>query len=133
VLQLFQQERSKQKLHTVIGNTRAPTLKEFNTSVKTAYQHIILDDTGVAQIEETTLKVVELVLDHKAYGWSPEELHLQHPMLSLGQIYSALAYYWDHQTEFDQDIKWRLQRVDDLRKRHKPASIESRLKAKGLI
>jgi len=38
----------------------------------------------------TTLKVVELVLEQMAYGWSPEELHFQHPYLTLGQIYSAL-------------------------------------------
>jgi hypothetical protein len=31
--------------------------------------------------------VVELVVEKMAYGWSPEEFHLQHPYLSLGQIY----------------------------------------------
>jgi len=29
----------------------------------------------------TTMKVVELVLDSKAYGWSLEELHFQYPYL----------------------------------------------------
>jgi uncharacterized protein (DUF433 family) len=36
-------------------------------------------------------------LDHLAYGWSPEEMHYQHPPLSLAQIHAALAYYFDHQ------------------------------------
>ena len=75
------------------------------------------------------MKVVELVLNHKAYGWSPEELYLQHPHLSPGQIHSALAYYWDHQEELDQDIEHRLQRVNELQKRPQPTA----LKAKGLI
>ena len=44
-------------------------------------------------IAGTTMKVVELVVEKNAYGWIPEELHFQHPYLSLGQIYSALAYY----------------------------------------
>ncbi|MBF0328235.1 MAG: DUF433 domain-containing protein [Nitrospirae bacterium] len=35
------------------------------------------------------MKVVELVVEKIAYGWSPEELHFQHPYLTLGQIYSA--------------------------------------------
>jgi hypothetical protein len=25
----------------------------------------------------------------------------QHPQLTLGQIFSALAFYWDHQSEMD--------------------------------
>jgi hypothetical protein len=79
------------------------------------------------------MKVVELVLDHKAYGWSPEELHFQHPHLTLGQIYSALAYYWDHQEELDQDIERRLQRVDQIQQGLKQTPLEARLKAKGMI
>ncbi|OGQ79996.1 MAG: hypothetical protein A2289_01440 [Deltaproteobacteria bacterium RIFOXYA12_FULL_58_15] len=43
------------------------------------------------------MKVIVLVLEKSAYGWSPEELHFQHPYLTMGQIYSALSYYWDHQ------------------------------------
>ena len=50
-------------------------------------------------------EVIELVLEKSAYGWRLEEIHFQHPYLSLDQIHSALAYYWDHQTELDEDIK----------------------------
>lgn len=101
--------------------------------ITTGYQHIVLDQAGVPVIAGTTIKVVELVLDHKAYGWSPEELHLQHPHLSLGQIHSALAYYWDHQEELDRDIERRLRQVDDLQKTLKPTTLRERLKAQGLI
>lgn len=102
-------------------------------TVATGYQHIVIDDKGVPVIEGANMKVVELVLDHTAYGWSPEELAVQHPHLSLGQIYSALAYYWDHKEEIDLDIERRLQRVDELEKTFKSAKISKRLKAKGLI
>ena len=43
-------------------------------------------------IEGTTTKVVELVLETEAYGWIPDELHFQHPYLTLGQIHAALVY-----------------------------------------
>ena len=76
--------------------------------VETRYEHIILNADGVPMIAGTTMKVVELVLEKTAYGWSPEELHFQHPYLSLGQIHSALAYYWDHQNALDRDIARRL-------------------------
>jgi len=83
----------------------------------TRYEHIILNDSQVPMIAGTSIKVVELVLDHLAYGWSPEELHFQHPHLSMGQIYSALAYYWDHKTVLDDEIERRLARVEAVKTR----------------
>ena len=100
---------------------------------KTAYEHITLTDDNVPVIMGTQIKVVELVLDRKAYGWSPEELHFQYPHLTLGQIYSALAYYWDHQEELDRDIERRLQQVDAIQKTLPATPLEARLKAKGLL
>ena len=101
--------------------------------ITTGYQHITLNETGVPMITGTRMKVVELVLDHLAYGWSPEELRLQHAHLSLGQIHSALAYYWDHQVEIEQEIEQGLQRVDELRSTFKPSDLRAKLKGKGLI
>jgi len=86
------------------------------TIIETTYEHIVLDDAGDPRIEGTTMKVIEVVLGHRAYGWSAAELHFQHPYLSLGQIYSALAYYWDHQDQFDQEITQRQEAVAALRK-----------------
>ena len=81
---------------------------------ETRYEHVVLDQEGVPVIAETTTKVVELVVEQQAYGWSPEELHFQHPYLDLGQIHSALAYYWDHREDLDRDIQRRLERVTEL-------------------
>lgn len=50
------------------------------------------------------MKVVALVLDKLTYGWSPEQLHFQHPALILGQIYSTLVYHWDLQEELDREL-----------------------------
>jgi len=93
----------------------------------------MLDEDQVPTIAGTTMKVIELVLDHLAYGWSPEELHYQHPYLTMAQIHSALAYYWDHKTELEHDIERRLQLVDQVRQTTQPPSLVKRLKAKGLI
>ena len=75
------------------------------------------------------MKVVELVAERAAYGWSAEELHFQHPYLSLGQIHSALAYYWDHQDELDADMAQRRARVVELRRTTPPSPFIARLKA----
>jgi uncharacterized protein (DUF433 family) len=95
---------------------------------KTGYRHIALDAAGVPHIAGTTMKLVELVLDHIAYGWSAEELHLQHPHLSLGQILSALAYYWDHKEAIDQDIARRQERVAELQRTTPLSPLVARLK-----
>ncbi len=101
--------------------------------LETSYEHIVLSDAGVPMIARTSTKVHQLVLDKMAYGWSPEELQFQHPDLTLGEIHSALAYYWDHRKEMDREIEGRLEFVDRLRAEAGPSPLASRLKAKELI
>jgi uncharacterized protein (DUF433 family) len=98
---------------------------------ETRYAHIVLDARGVPRIAGTTMKVVELVTAQTAYGWSAEELHFQFPHLSLGQIHSALAYYWDHRDELDRDIARRLAAVDRQQRQTPPAPLRARLRTQG--
>jgi uncharacterized protein (DUF433 family) len=107
--------------------------KEVDMFAETRYEHIILNDTRVPVISGTTMKVVELVLAQAAYGWSAEELRNQFPHLTLGQIYSALAYYWDHREEFDANIENRLEKVNRIQKEIPIPLLVARLKKKGLI
>lgn len=97
---------------------------------ETRYEHVVLDETHIPRIAGTTMKVVELVVEQQAYGWSPEELHFQHPYLDLGQIYSALAYYWDHREELDRDIQRRFELSVELRREAGTSSLAERLKAR---
>ncbi len=101
--------------------------------VKTRYEHVVLDEAQRPVIQGTSMKVVELVLGKIAYGWSPEELHFQYPLLTLGQIHSGLAYYWDHQEDMDKAIEQRLKEIDGLRASATPTRLQDKLKAKGLI
>ena len=100
---------------------------------RTEYEHIGIREDGVPLIAGTTMKVIEIVIEKIAYGWSAEEIHFQHPYLSLGQIHSALAYYWDHTNELDQDMARRLQNVERIRQKTEPSPLESRLKSRGLL
>jgi uncharacterized protein (DUF433 family) len=94
--------------------------------IETRYEHIFLDEAGVPTIAGTTMKVIELVLEQQAYGWSAEELHFQHPYLSLGQIHSALAYYWDHKEALDEDIQRRRARIEELRRTTPPSPLAAK-------
>jgi len=82
--------------------------------MKSVASPIELDDRGVAWIAGANTKAIEVVLDKIAYGWSPEEMHLQHPHLSLAQIHAALSYYYEHQEILDADIERRHREVQKM-------------------
>ena len=48
---------------------------------ETRYEHVVLNEQNVPVIAGTTMKVRELVAERLAWGWSPEELLLNHPYL----------------------------------------------------
>ena len=96
--------------------------------------HIELDESGVAWIAGTKTKVIEVVLDKLAYGWSTEEIYFQHyRQLSLAQIHAALSYYYDHQAEFDAEIKRQEQEVKELREKAGESPGRKRLSELGLL
>lgn len=99
-------------------------------TIETRYQHIVLHDEHGPEIAGTTMKVVELVAAQQAHGWSPDELAFQFPHLTLGQIHSALAYYWDHQATLDAEIARRIQLADTLRQVTPVAPVLRRLQAR---
>ncbi len=98
-----------------------------------AVAHIYRDEKGVAWIDQTNVKVIEVVLDHLAYGWSAEEMHRHQPHLSLAQIHAALAFYYDHQTEFDKAAAESLARAEVAAKECGDSPGRLRLRALGKL
>src|SRR5580658_5665275 len=95
--------------------------------------HIHRDAEGRAWIDDTNIKVIEVALDHIAYGWSADEIHVQHPPLSLGQIHAALSYYFDHQPEFDTKIGASLHEAETLAAESKDSPLRRRLRLLGKL
>jgi uncharacterized protein (DUF433 family) len=95
--------------------------------------HIRLDGRGVAWIDGTNTKVIEVVLDMVAHGWSPEEIHFQHAHLSLAQIHTALGYYYDHQAEMDAQIRTGAREVERLRTQTGESPLHKRLREMGKL
>jgi uncharacterized protein (DUF433 family) len=60
------------------------------------YPHIVVDASGAARVDQTRYKVEHLAAEHYNHGWTAEELLRQHPDLRPEQVYSALAYFYDH-------------------------------------
>src|SRR5438477_1682808 len=98
------------------------------TTTAVTISHIVLDERGRPWIEGTNTKVIEVILDKIAYGWSPEEMHLQHPHLPLAKIHAALAYYYYHQPEFDAQIAQQTQRITAMRAAGGDSALVNRLR-----
>jgi uncharacterized protein (DUF433 family) len=70
-----------------------------------AYPHIDVTENGKARIAGTGFTVRMLVEEQRTTGADAIELQRNHPQLTLGQVYGALAYYHDHKEEIDQEIE----------------------------
>jgi len=75
------------------------------SSAATHYAHVVMPPD--AQGKEATIaghriRVRDIVAARDLGGLTPEEIAASaYPSLTLGQVYSALAYYEDHREEID--------------------------------
>ena len=65
----------------------------------TQYPHLTTASDGSIRIGRSRYKVLHLAGEHYHYGWTAEELLRQHPDLRPEEVYSALAYFYDHYSE----------------------------------
>ena len=95
--------------------------------------HIEVDEKGTAWVAGANVKVLEIVADKLAHGFSPEEMQIQYPHLSAAQIYAALAYYYDHKTELDSQLERDHQEIEALRAAAGESPGRKRLRALGYL
>ena len=93
----------------------------------TVTSHIEIDDHGVAWITGANTKVVEVVRDKLAHGWGPEEIHREHPHLSLAQIHSAFAYYYENKENMDGEIGRREREAEEIARQADDPSLRRKL------
>jgi len=77
---------------------------------------IISDDTihaGQPIIAGTRLRVSDLAASHIYRGLTPEELATNFA-LDMGQVYAALAYYFQHKAEIDEQMRADAEEADQL-------------------
>ncbi len=96
-----------------------------------AINHISLDASGTAWVRDKNVKVLEIVQDHLAYGWSADTIHEQHPGLSLAEVHSALAFYYDHTAEIEKQISGLGEELGKLRATTGESFLQKRLHARA--
>ncbi|RIK39148.1 MAG: hypothetical protein DCC58_15735 [Chloroflexi bacterium] len=77
--------------------TIAPVIKEHIAIVQGA-------GGPKAVIAGHRIRVIDIVVWHEKMGQSVDEILADFPQLTPGDVYAALAYYWDHRDEIEQRI-----------------------------
>jgi uncharacterized protein (DUF433 family) len=101
-------------------------------TVQTLDQHIEITP-GVAggkpRIAGRRITVQNIAIWHEYMGLGADEIATEHD-LSLADIYAALAYYFDHRDDIEQQIAEDDAFVEALRART-PSLLQEKLKQKG--
>jgi uncharacterized protein (DUF433 family) len=66
-------------------------------------QRIAIDSKGIARVAGSRSRVSQIVVDHRQM--SAEEIVQTYPHLTLADVHAALAYYYDHQAQIDEEIR----------------------------
>jgi uncharacterized protein (DUF433 family) len=89
------------------------------TTVETTYKHIVQTPEivgGKPRIEGHRITVQNVVIWHEQMGYSIEEIAAMYE-LTLAQVHSALAYYFDHKEEIDRSIAESNAFVEEMRQK----------------
>jgi uncharacterized protein (DUF433 family) len=88
---------------------------------------------GVPVIAQTRIKVRHIAAEHIHWLWEAPQIQRRHSDLSLAQIHSALAYYYDHKPEIDAALKHDEELADELREECENSAVRQKLRHLGLI
>ena len=86
----------------------------------TTYPHITFNAQGKPCIDGTRHRVIDIVADHVAHGYSATQIVEHYPDLTPAQVHAALAYYYDHQDAMDSALISSYRATEHLRQQHTP-------------
>lgn len=105
---------------------------ELETVITGIKEHIAITPGicgGKPRIAGHRIRVMDIVIWHERYGWSADEIVAHFPQLTLADVYAALAYYWDHRGEIEEDIK-RAEEIEAEAKKRHPSKLKGKLEGK---
>jgi uncharacterized protein (DUF433 family) len=84
------------------------------------YPHITMNPRGVPCIDGTRHRVIDIVADHVAHGYSAAQTVEQYPDLTLAQVHAAFTYYYDHQADLEAALIASYTQAEHSRHHHTP-------------
>jgi len=94
--------------------------------------HIWLDERGIAWVDDTNVKVIELAMDYRAGMTNALDVVQAYEGLTPSQVHSAFSYYLDNQAQFDAEIKRQAAEYEKLRANTLDSPGRMRLRSLGL-
>ncbi len=73
------------------------------------------------------VRVAQIAMAYLAHGWSADEMCRQYPHLTLPEVHSAMAYYFDHQETMDAQIRREFEQVAEEMRTVVPPAVVLRL------
>lgn len=86
---------------------------------------------GRACIAGHRIRVLDIVVWHEKRGRCPEEIVEMFPGVTLADVYAALAYYFDHRPEIEDDFR-KSDEWSDWVKANVPSKIPAALRERKL-
>lgn len=103
-------------------------------ALKLEYPHIEKPTDGPARLRRLPrIRVAQIAMDYVAHGWSPDEMCRQHPYLAPAEAHAAMAYYFDHQGEIDEEIREELDQATREQTAAQRSPFYIRMKAQGRL
>lgn len=100
----------------------------------TMYPHIEAPGSEPARLQRLPrVRVAQIAMDYLAHGWSADEMCRHHPYLKPAEAHAAMAYYFDHQEQMDQEIEAELDQARDFDSRSPRSPFVHRMKAEGRL
>lgn len=103
-------------------------------SIDTGYPHIEKREGQPARLKRVPrTRVAMIVMDYLFDGMSVDTMCEQHPYLSPAEAHSAMAYYFDHKDEIEEEIQKEVEEVERDYANAPPSPLAMRLRAQGLL
>jgi uncharacterized protein (DUF433 family) len=100
-----------------------------NMPVEAIYPHIVKELGQPARLDgHARTRVAMIVTDYLWRGWSAEEIALKYPYLTPAEVHAAMAYYFDHREEIDQELAAEYRDVETWKEAHPTSPLLLRLK-----
>lgn len=99
-------------------------------TISVSYPHIEKPSGESSRLQRLPrIRVAQIVMDYVGNGWSADEILRQHPQLLPTEVHSAMAYYFDHRSEIEEEIRAEVAACEASRAMHTTSAIALRLLA----
>jgi uncharacterized protein (DUF433 family) len=115
----------------IIQRMATPTTNPTTAAAAPSLADYIVKTPGVCsgqpRIAGTRIKVKHVYTWVERSGMTPAQVVAEYPQLTRAQVHAALAYYWSHQEEIQQDIADEENLVADLKAQAGSSRLRERL------